>query len=82
MHMRLPSSGKRHTVPGFFAADGKAAETSAKAGNQWRAHFAPDETGEWWNWQTQRSLKPPVVFHLESSTLSSCTIRCAGGGIW
>ena len=34
-------------VPGYFAADGNAAETSAKAGNKWRAHFVPDETGEW-----------------------------------
>ncbi len=35
------------TVPGFFAADGKALESSAEAGNQWRAHFAPDAPGEW-----------------------------------
>ena len=35
------------TVPGYFAANGNAAETSAAAGNQWRVHFVPDETGEW-----------------------------------
>ena len=40
-------SGKSYTVPGYFAADGNAAETSAQAGNVWRAHFAPDEAGEW-----------------------------------
>ncbi len=38
---------KRYTVPGYYAADGNAAETSAKAGNKWRAHFVPDETGRW-----------------------------------
>jgi hypothetical protein len=36
-------------VPGYFAADGNAANTSATAGNKWRAHFSPDKTGRW-NW--------------------------------
>ncbi|MGB5512589.1 MAG: DUF5060 domain-containing protein [Woeseiaceae bacterium] len=40
-------SGKRYRVPGYFAADGNAAHTSASGGNKWRVHFAPDETGEW-----------------------------------
>ncbi|MEL6275926.1 MAG: DUF5060 domain-containing protein, partial [Bacteroidota bacterium] len=34
-------------VPGYFAADGNAAETSSTKGNKWRVHFAPDATGEW-----------------------------------
>jgi hypothetical protein len=34
-------------VPGYFAADGNAANSSATAGNKWRAHFAPDKTGRW-----------------------------------
>ncbi|VGO14496.1 hypothetical protein PDESU_03058 [Pontiella desulfatans] len=41
------ASGKEYVVPGYFAADGNAGNTSAAKGNQWRAHFAPDETGEW-----------------------------------
>jgi hypothetical protein len=41
------SSGASYTVPGFYAADGNAAETSAKAGNKWRVHFTPDRTGAW-----------------------------------
>jgi hypothetical protein len=41
------ASGKQHSVPGFFAADGRAAETSARSGNQWRVHFTPDEVGVW-----------------------------------
>ncbi|MEM9834725.1 MAG: malectin domain-containing carbohydrate-binding protein, partial [Bacteroidota bacterium] len=40
-------SGKSYTVPGYFAVDGNAAETSAASGNQWRVHFRPDETGTW-----------------------------------
>lgn len=41
------SGSPSHTVPGYFAADGDAANTSAKSGNVWRAHFAPDRTGDW-----------------------------------
>lgn len=41
------ASGKRYLVPGYFAADGDAANTSATSGNKWRVHFAPDEIGEW-----------------------------------
>ncbi|WP_299664798.1 DUF5060 domain-containing protein [uncultured Polaribacter sp.] len=40
-------SNKKLTVPGYFAADGDAGETSATAGNKWRVHFAPPETGIW-----------------------------------
>jgi len=36
-----------YTVPGFYAADGQAAESSADAGNQWQVHFTPDRPGEW-----------------------------------
>lgn len=35
------------TVPGFYAADGNAAETSAVSGNKWRVHFLPDLPGTW-----------------------------------
>ncbi len=38
---------KRYVVPGYYAADGDAAQTGAKAGNKWRVHFVPDETGQW-----------------------------------
>ena len=42
-----PASGKSYLVPGFYAADGDAAESSADAGNVWLCHFSPDETGTW-----------------------------------
>ena len=35
------------TVPGYFAADGNASETSASIGNKWRAHFTPPLAGNW-----------------------------------
>lgn len=41
------NSGKNYRIPGYFAADGNAANTSAENGNKWRVHFSPDETGVW-----------------------------------
>lgn len=42
------SQGDRSlTVPGYFAADGNAAESSASKGNKWRVHFMPETIGEW-----------------------------------
>ncbi len=40
-------SGQEYVVPGFFAADGNAANTSAASGDKWRVHFTPDEVGQW-----------------------------------
>lgn len=42
---------KSYTVPGYYAADGNAAETSSDRGNKWRVNFMPDEVGEW-NYKT------------------------------
>jgi len=42
------SGAPTYQVPGYFAADGNAAETSASEGNKWRAHLSPDKTGKWY----------------------------------
>lgn len=44
---RHESGTPTYTVPGYFAADGNAANTSATAGTVWRAHLSPDKTGQW-----------------------------------
>lgn len=41
------SGTPKYIVPGYFSADGKAAESGAEAGNIWRAHLSPDRTGQW-----------------------------------
>jgi hypothetical protein len=43
------ATGKTYLVPGYFAADGNAANSGASSGNIWLCHFAPDEVGQW-NW--------------------------------
>lgn len=37
----------RCVVPGYFAADGNAAESGATDGTVWRAHIVPDRPGTW-----------------------------------
>src|SRR5918999_3130377 len=34
-----------YRVPGYFAGDGDAGNSSATSGNKWRAHLAPDKAG-------------------------------------
>lgn len=40
-------TGEVITVPGYFAADGDAANTNATSGNIWRANFNPPSKGNW-----------------------------------
>ncbi len=40
-------SGQSLLVPGYYAADGDAANSSADTGNKWCVHFAPAQTGTW-----------------------------------
>ena len=40
-------SGRQFKMPGFFAADGNAAESGAESGNRWRVVWTPDESGVW-----------------------------------
>ncbi|WP_435893680.1 DUF5060 domain-containing protein [Oceaniferula spumae] len=41
------SGSPDYLVPGYFAADGNAAESSATKGSKWRAHLSPDKVGKW-----------------------------------
>ncbi|MBD3320412.1 MAG: DUF5060 domain-containing protein, partial [Chitinivibrionales bacterium] len=47
LNVTFTKGSKSYTVPGYFAADGDAANTGGSSGNKWRVHFAPDETGTW-----------------------------------
>jgi hypothetical protein len=47
LEVTFTNGTKIYKVPGFFAADGNSAETSAISGNQWQVNFVPDEAGTW-----------------------------------
>lgn len=38
---------EKFVIPGFFAADGNAAETSTTKGNIWQVRFTSNKTGNW-----------------------------------
>ncbi len=41
------ASQEKYLIPGYYAADGNAANSGAETGNVWKAHFTPDQIGEW-----------------------------------
>ena len=47
LNVTFQKGDKKYVVPGYFAADGNAAETSASSGSVWKAHFCPPESGTW-----------------------------------
>ena len=47
LNVTFEKGGRKVVVPGHYAADGNAANSGAREGNKWRAHFVPDEQGEW-----------------------------------
>ncbi len=47
LDVTFSNGNKSYTMPGFFAADGNAAETSAISGKKWQVNFVPDEAGTW-----------------------------------
>jgi len=47
-------------VPGYFAADGDAADSGADSGNKWRVHFTPNRAGRW-QWTASFRAGPKVA---------------------
>ncbi|MDN3620540.1 DUF5060 domain-containing protein [Polaribacter undariae] len=47
LNVTFKNGDEEITIPGFFAADGNAAETSAKKGVVWQVRFMPNKTGKW-----------------------------------
>ncbi len=47
LNVTFAKDTQQYVVPGYYAADGNAGETSATTGNKWRVHFLPPEPGVW-----------------------------------
>ncbi len=73
-------SKKSYTVPGYFAADGNAAETSAAAGNKWRVHFTPDREGAW-TYRASFRTGPDVAVSLDAGAGSPAAFDGASGSL-
>ena len=74
-----PASGTQHLVPGFYAADGDAADTSASGGHRWQCHFTPDRVGRW-EWHAQFRKGPGIaVDPLRAGSPADSSIDGTGG---
>ncbi len=47
LQVEFTNGDKTLSIPGFYAADGNAAETGANTGSIWRVIFTPNEPGKW-----------------------------------
>jgi len=47
LNVTFSKGDKTLVVPGYFAADGDAANSGGESGNCWRVHFRPTATGMW-----------------------------------
>ena len=47
LDVTFSQGGQTYVVPGYFAADGNAANSSANSGDKWRVHFRPPTQGTW-----------------------------------
>jgi hypothetical protein len=47
LDVRFQNGKDEFLVPGYYAADGDAANSGADSGSTWRVHFAPNKTGIW-----------------------------------
>jgi hypothetical protein len=59
------SGSPSYIIPGYFAADGDAANTGAESGTKWRAHLSPDKPGKW-NYSTSLLRGKNVAFDPEA----------------
>ena len=50
LNVTFTQDARSYVVPGYYCADGNAANTGASSGSIWRVHFAPPSTGTW-DWQ-------------------------------
>ena len=68
------SGSPKYVVPGYFAADGNAAESSAKSGTKWRAHLSPDKTGQW-NYQVEFTSGPKAAVGMPGKPIAAYSAK-------
>lgn len=75
------SGAPDYLVPGYFAADGDAAESSATEGSIWRAHLSPDRAGVWnYSIQFEGTQFDGVCGHFEVGKTDKSGVDLRGKG--
>ena len=70
LNVTFTKGEKTLVIPGYYAADGNAAETSATSGNRWRVNFVPTDTGTW-TYTASFRTGPEVAVSLDPSAGSA-----------
>lgn len=71
------TSSSRMAVPGYYAADGNAANSQATAGNVWLVHWAPDQVGLW-EWTATFTTGANVALQQDGSNNTTIDATSAG----
>jgi hypothetical protein len=79
LDVTFSNGSKNYVVPGFYAADGNAAETSVTSGNKWKVRFTPGQTGEW-NYSVSFKKGENVAVKHEISDAESAGFMDGGKG--
>ncbi|MBN2699338.1 MAG: DUF5060 domain-containing protein [Bacteroidales bacterium] len=66
------------TVPGFFAADGRAAKSGSSAGSVWQVRFKPWKEGEW-HFKASFRKGPDIAISTDSRAGSATAFDGASG---
>jgi hypothetical protein len=71
-------NGRTFLVPGYYAADGNAADSGANSGNKWQANFSPDQTGQW-RYEASFRTGSNVAVNLSANAGSPTSFNGASG---
>lgn len=72
LEVTFTNGEESYVIPGYFAADGDAAETSASEGNIWRVHFTPSLEGDW-TWTASMRLGDKAAIADDNSAAKAVT---------
>jgi len=78
LEVTFKQGDKSLVVPGYYAADGNAANSGASAGNKWRVHFVPDQKGDW-NYVVSFRSAPGLAVSDDPNAGSPCAFDAAAG---
>lgn len=80
LDVTFQNGGTQIVVPGYYAADGDAANTSSGSGDKWRVHFRPPFAGNW-DYTTSFRQGTDVAVNTNANAGSATSFNGASGTI-
>ncbi len=87
MTVEFSQGDAKVTVPGYFAADGTASESSEDSGNVWQVYFWMDVPGEWTYRVSFVSRDGGAINYLSAKRVNAmsfltCNVGGDGNNVW